>query len=71
MKRLTGVIALQRNGTKIPKSQSEHNHMHVADKTFQPNRSYCIKYNNGLNFRCAPFFVSPARHVEAQDMSGT
>jgi hypothetical protein len=23
-----------------------------------------------LNFGSAPFFVSPARHVEAQDMSG-
>jgi hypothetical protein len=27
--------------------------------------------NNNFNFRDASFFVSPTRHVEAQDMSGT
>ena len=28
-------------------------------------------FNFDSNFECAPFFFSPARHGEAQDMSGT
>jgi hypothetical protein len=31
---------------------------------------FCPERNNVFNFGDAPFFVSPARHGEAQDMSG-
>jgi hypothetical protein len=35
------------------------------------SREMSNNFNNIFNFGGASFFVSPARHVEAQDMSGT
>jgi hypothetical protein len=39
-------------------------------KHFNQNGGYSILYNQYFNFGHALFFVSPARHGEAQDMSG-
>lgn len=34
------------------------------------NKEFCSRCNSYFNFKCAPFYVLPARHFEAQDMSG-
>jgi hypothetical protein len=40
-------------------------------KQFSQTGGLYSRCNNDLNFGRAPFFVSTARHGEAQDMSGT
>jgi hypothetical protein len=44
----------------------------MATKTVQQKlRLFATNVKNVFSFGDSPFFVSPARHGEAQDMSGT
>jgi hypothetical protein len=44
---------------------------HAIDKKYKQNGALFSYCNFDSNYGHAPFLVSPARHGEAQDMSGT
>ena len=46
-------------------------HNEVYNQMFKTWRSFSVKKTFTAFFGFASFFVSPARHGEAQDMSGT
>jgi hypothetical protein len=45
--------------------------MTIRKSSFKKSQGFCNYCDNGFNYGLAPFFVSPARHGEAQDLSGT